>query len=249
MSDATIDGIRNSRPRAREAGAELAYTTVCIFCVFLMIVCVCLASALIRLKTPIVAAVIKEDGSTSLVDKDHMDLGAKNIEIGHLATETIRFLTTATPANVEEFYGLARERMSPDMESEFLSGVASPESIAALKSADPSNHSRSVYRVMVREPLRTLEAIDLPNNFRFPDRLLPGINQRFDVVVSGHIQTYDSTTHELLRGIPAEPFAYWVRTQELDQRVERWPAALMVDWVMPIKYRRVSEEKEGTNEQ
>ncbi|MBA2682321.1 MAG: hypothetical protein H0U76_28500 [Ktedonobacteraceae bacterium] len=245
MSDATIEGIRNSRPRAREAGAELAYTTVCVFCVFLMVVCLVLASALLRLKTPIVAAVVKEDGSTSFVDRGSLDLGTKNIEIGHLATETVRFIATATPANVEEFYGLARERMSPDMESEFLSGVASPESIAALKAADPSNHSRSVYRVMVREPLRTLEATDLPPNFRFPDRLLPRINQRFDVIVSGHIQTYDSMTHELLRNVPQEPFAYWVRTQELDQRVERWPQALMVDWMMPIKYRKVSNDEEG----
>lgn len=242
----TIEEIRKARPREREAGAELAYLTVCIFCVFLMCVCVALAAALLRLKTPIVAAVVKEDGSTSLVNRDQLDTGAKNIEIGHLATETVRFLATATPANVEEFYGLARERMSPDMEGEFLSGVAAPESIAAMKAADPTEGSRRVYRVMVREPLRTLEAADLPANWRYPDRLLPRINQRFDVVVSGHIQTYDAQTHELLRGVPAEPFAYWVRTQELNERVERWPAALMVDWVMPIKYRKFAiSEKEG----
>ena len=148
-------------------------------------------------------------GTTSEVSADEFRTGPSDEEIRNRAWEVIKWILGAGSNNVDMSYGEARKLMTVDMQQEFDS---------VLGRRRQQLKELHIHRRIENAQVRPLAENDLP-----PDsRVRPS---RYDVVVTGTLDTYRIDTNERLA---TGPFAYHVRLAPLERRTTENPYGLLV---------------------
>jgi hypothetical protein len=135
--------------------------------------------------------------------------GASDEEIKGTAWDVVRLIVGAGSEDVKKSFEEARLRMTPEMGIEFNASLGQYEQIIK---------KQNIYMKIENGQVKQLEPNDLPSGSRIKPT-------RYDVVVSGEVQTYDVST----RGqISRKPFSFLVSTVPLRRRTIQNPSGLLV---------------------
>jgi hypothetical protein len=164
-------------------------------------------------------------GATSVATAEEFRTGPSDEEIHNRAWEVLKWILGAGSNNVDTSYGEARKMMTADMQQEFDSVLGRRrEQLKELH----------IHRRIENAQVRPLAEEDLPSE----SRVRPS---RYDVVVTGTLDTYRLDTNERLA---TGPFAYHIRLVPLERRTTENPYGLLVAGLSEIKL----QQKEGTTD-
>lgn len=156
------------------------------------------------------------DGETRATSATEFRTGASDAEVRNRAWEISRWLIAAGSENADTAFAEARKMMTDEMRTDFD---------AELGTRRQQLKELGIYRKIENAKVRPMEEKDLP----------PGARQkitRYDVVVSGTLDTYRQQTGER---IATGPFAYHIRLAPLDKRTTENPWALLVESMTPLQ--------------
>jgi hypothetical protein len=146
---------------------------------------------------------------TSVASAEEFRTGPSDEEIRNRAWEVIKWILGAGSNNVDTSYSEARKLMTPDMQQEFDNALGRRrEQLRELR----------IHRRLEKALVRPLVQEDLPPE----SHVQPS---RYDVVVTGTLDTYRLDTNERLA---TGPFAYHVRLIPLERRTTENPYGLLV---------------------
>lgn len=135
--------------------------------------------------------------------------GPSDEEIRNRAWEVIKWILGAGSNNVDTSYAEARKMMTPDMQQEFDN---------ALGRRRQQLKELHIHRRIENAQVRPLAEEDLPPGS-------PIRPTRYDVIVTGTLDTYRTESNERLA---TGPFAYHVRLTPLDRRSTENPYGLLI---------------------
>jgi hypothetical protein len=148
-------------------------------------------------------------GATSVATAEEFRTGPSDEEIRNRAWEVIKWILGAGSNNVDTSYGEARKMMTDDMQQEFDS---------VLGRRRQQLKELHIHRRIENAQVRPLTEKDLPPE----SRVHPS---RYDVVVTGTLDTYRLDTNERLA---TGPFAYHIRLAPLERRTTENPYGLLI---------------------
>jgi len=135
--------------------------------------------------------------------------GASDEEIKGTAWDVVRLIVGAGSEDVKKSFDEARMRMTPEMKIEFNASLGQYEQIIK---------KQNIYIKIENGQVKQLEPNDLPSGSRIKPT-------RYDVVVSGEVQTYDVPTRAQ---IARKSFSFLVSAVPLSRRTIQNPSGLLV---------------------
>ncbi|MEW6738028.1 MAG: hypothetical protein AB1489_42520 [Acidobacteriota bacterium] len=159
-----------------------------------------------------------DNGQTKALAASDFRYAATDEEIQWLALHVIENIVSAGSNNTKDKYNEAMKWMGADTRTEFEKILASPERINELKEL-------GIDRKFEGGEARFLTEKDLASD-----------NQqqltRFDVVVTGRVDTYREGTNQLLT---SNTVAYRVKLKPVSRRSKRYPSALVVETINKLE--------------
>ncbi len=196
-----------------------------------------------RLERQQVLAVVSAEGKVAMTPAAQFRTGPEDVEILKMAGEIVERVQGAGTSDYATRFGYAREMMTAAARADFDSGTGSAEVEEELSRAKAEG--REFYR-RVTVSMRQLTPEDVAGA-RFPARLeYQQVLPRFDVFVEGHVETYAAGKDER---VDVKRIAHWVRLAELERRTLRYPHALLVEHMQPLKLSPHKPTPEPTKEE
>jgi len=195
-----------------------------------------------RLEAKQVLAVVSAEGRVAMTPAAQFRTGPEDVEIWKMAGEQVELIDGAGTGDYATRFGYARERFTAAARADFDAGAGSQEVEEAFARAKAEG--REFYR-RVQCTMRPLTPEDM-TGVRFPARLeYQQILPRFDVLVEGHVETYAAGNAER---VDVKKIVYWVRLAELERRTLKYPHALLVEHMQPLKLSPPKATPEPTKE-